>query len=350
MITRDAFRTIVTATLVAACASSLRGLAPAADTPALQWRTEPGHSVALLRGEQVVWQLNHSAQENKAYFHPIALPDGPTLTWDRPPDHVWHHALWFSWKFINGVNYWEIDPQTGRPAGRTTWSNVTVETRTDFSARIRMDLAFVDPAGVAVMTGTRDVEVSAPDTSGKYHLDWTCRFTAGNKDVLLDRTPLPGEPGGVDWGGYAGLSVRFAPGLNDRRAVSSRGPIPLENGVFRGPAAAMDYSGVIGGKPVGIAICDHPSNLNHPTPWYVIASDPMSYISPAVICFQPTTVPAGKSFTLRYRVIVHPDRWDAARLRREAEQYGQPLGGATKRSVEDIGYQAAAGQPLGRGK
>ena len=40
------------------------------------------------------------------------------MTADRPPDHIWHHGLWFSWKFINKVNYWEIYPAK-RPAGGT---------------------------------------------------------------------------------------------------------------------------------------------------------------------------------------------------------------------------------------
>lgn len=306
--------------LIAACALIV-GDVRAEAAPELSWRTEAGQSVALLRGEQVVWRFNYAADQNKAYFHPVALPGGPTLTWDRPPDHVWHHALWFSWKYINKVNYWEINRRTGKPAGRTVWSDVEVERRPDFSARIAMDLAFVNPDGVEVMTGQRTVEVSPPEDNGRYHLDWTCGFTAGEKDVKLDRTPVPGEPGGRTWGGYAGLSVRFAKGLADRAAVTTDGPAPFEKGFYRGKAAAMDYNGTLEDRPVGIAMCDHPSNLNHPTPWYAIASRPMSYFSPAVICFQPHTLPAGQSMTLRYRVIVHPGRWDAKRLEREQQQY-----------------------------
>ena len=83
----------------------------------------------------------------------------------------------------------------------------------------------------------------------------------------------------------------------------------------------MDYSGWIQDGAVGIAVCDHPENLNHPTPWYAIRSQPMSYFSPAVICFEPHTLKAGQCFTLRYRVIVHPDRWDAPRLAKEYRRF-----------------------------
>lgn len=83
----------------------------------------------------------------------------------------------------------------------------------------------------------------------------------------------------------------------------------------------MDYSGVIDGQPQGIGICDHPDNLNHPTPWYAIRTGVMSYFSPAVVCHGPHSLPAGESLTLRYRVIVHGGRWDAAELRREYDEF-----------------------------
>ena len=83
----------------------------------------------------------------------------------------------------------------------------------------------------------------------------------------------------------------------------------------------MDYNGLVDGQPIGVAICDHPDNLNHPTPWYAIRSKVMSYFSPAVICFAPHKLAAGEKLTLRYRVIVHPNRWDAARLRSEYKRF-----------------------------
>ena len=183
-----------------------------------------------------------------------------------------------------------------------------------------MDLAFVDPAGVTVMTGTRQIEISAPSKDGQYTFDWTCSFTAGDQDVNLDRTPLPSEPNGVAWGGYAGLSFRFAKLLTDRQAVTAAGPINFDEGRYRGEAPAMDYNGTINGHPVGVTICDHPSNLNHPTPWYAITAG-MSYFSPAVICNSPYVLPSNQSFTLRYRVIVHREQWNAKQVEQAHANY-----------------------------
>jgi hypothetical protein len=303
-------------------ASLLISAAQADDTTPWQWKQEPGQSVALTRGETVVWQFRYASDQPKPFFHPLSLPDGPVLTWNRPPDHPWHHALWFSWKFLNGVNYWEPNRSTGQPDGRTQWSNARIATNPDHTATIEMDLTYRPSDQPVVLTEKRVVEVSCPDASGRYHFDWSSTFTAGETDVEFSRTPLPGEPGGKAWGGYAGLSVRLAKELSERAAAKTDGPVDFGDGsTHRSRSTAMDYNGLIDGRPVGIAVCDHPDNVNHPSPWYAIASQPMSYFSPAVICYGSHTLPAGESFVLKYRVIVHQGRWDAAKLQQEFRRF-----------------------------
>ncbi|MBN2473542.1 MAG: PmoA family protein [Pirellulales bacterium] len=302
----------------------------AAGGSAAEWsfRQEPGKSLTLKRAETTVWQFHYGADVPKPFFDPVALPDGRNLTWNRPPDHPWHHGLWFAWKFLDKVNYWEPEGNADQPPGRTEWSDVDVSAHEDGSARIAMKLTYRPAGERPVLTENRVVEIAAPDRTGQYHFDWTSTFTAGAKDVELSRTPLEGEPGGVGWGGYAGLSLRLARALTDRAADTTEGPVEFDQqSRYRGKAPAMDYHGLIDGKPVGVAVCDHPDNLNHPSPWYAIRDEPMSYFSPAVLCYGPYTLKAAKSLTLRYRIIVHPGRWDAKRLR---QQYDRFVGAATE--------------------
>jgi hypothetical protein len=297
---------------------------PAPQLPAgdFAWQQREG-SIALTRQGAIIWQFNYGTNQPKPFFHPLALPGGPVLTADRPPDHPWHHALWFSWKFINDLNYWEPNPGSPLSEGRTEWQGAEVTTARDFSARIAMDLRYRPAGKDPVLTEHRAIEVSPPDTQGVFHLDWTMTFTAASNDVVLNRTPIPGQPGGVAWGGYAGLSVRFANALTDARALSEAGLVEFSEGTYRGKASAMDYSGVVQEKEAGIAIIDHPDNLNHPSPWYVIRNTQMRYFSPAVICFQPHTIPASQSLRLRYRVIVHPGRWEQTDLRQAMDGYAK---------------------------
>ena len=297
-----------------------------AGQPAWRWESQAGKSLALIGPGGILWQFRYDQTLDTVYFHPLSTADGKTLTWDIPPDHIWHHGLWFSWKFINKVNYWEIDPKTGRPEGRTTWNNVKVIAREDFSAGVGMDLAYCPAAeSDPVLTEKRTIEITQPDAEGGYSMDWTSVFTAV-RAIVLDRTPLPDEPGGQSWGGYSGLSVRFAKDVAERQVTTSDGPIiGFQEDRYRGEHTAMDYSGLFDGRPAGIAFCDHPDNPRSPTPWYAIREAVMSFFTPAVICYGPMTLKPGQSMTLRYRVFIHPGRWDAGRLRAEYQRFaGKP--------------------------
>lgn len=309
----------------------------AGESEDFQWE-EKAHSVALVQNGKAIWRFHYGSSERvpylgKTFFHPVAIPskktdDAPVvLTCNSPDDHPWHHGLWFSWKFLNGVNYWEVDRNTGKAQGETRLVKEKTTLRADFSATILLDLEYVpgsgqEDAGEVILKERRRIDISPPEENGSYHFDWTCRFTANDRAVRFDRTPLPGEPGGVGYGGYAGLSMRFSKEMSDRGAVSTKGPVEFnDQNRHRSKAKAMDYFGKIGGHTAGLAFCDHKDNRNHPTPWYVIASPHMSYYSPAVICYQPFQLKAGDSFTLQYRAIAHPGKFDAEKLRNAFEAF-----------------------------
>ena len=58
----------------------------------------------------------------RPHIHPVPPPSGAELTRDAPPDHPWHHALWFTIKYVNEENFWEEQPPYGvlRHAGAPT--------------------------------------------------------------------------------------------------------------------------------------------------------------------------------------------------------------------------------------
>lgn len=266
-------------------------------------------TLALQKQGKVVWQFNFDKSRGKPYFHPVCLTDGTELTWLRPPDHIWHRALWFAWKSINGLNYWEEDRTTGLSQGRTEITDVKLTPHDDSSAQIEITLSYHPPEKPAVLTEKRMIDISAPDDKGRYRMDWQSTFTAGAEDVLLNRTPIPGEKGGKAWGGYAGLSVRLAKGISKCQVLDSEGRKDMA--AHGKNARWMDFNGQVApGKTAGIAIFDHPKNLRHPSPWYVSmnAKIPFGYFSPAPLFNEPYTLKAGQSLALRYRILIHPDR------------------------------------------
>ena len=294
-------------------------------TTGYNWR-QTDSSVALLNNGHIVWQLNYKKEEGRPYFHPLCLTNGEELTWLRPPDHPWHRALWFSWKYINGRNYWEEDNKTGRVDGETEVVSVKVAAGKNYSAGVEMSLSYHPPNKPAVLTEKRLLDISAPDETGSYHIDWCSTFTAADKDVLLNRTPIMGQPGGVSWGGYAGLSIRLAKGTSDWQATDSEGHRYSKTSAKN--ARWLDFNfKTANGTAAGIAVFDHPENMRNPTPWYVIMNpqdkSPFGYFSPAVLYNEPYTLAAGESFTLRYRILVHPGGTNIQFIESESQQFSK---------------------------
>ena len=280
-----------------------------------RWR-HTDSSLALVKNDKVVWQFNFDEKQSKPYFHPLSLTDGTELTWLRPPDHPWHKALWFSWKYINGLNYWEEDATTGRSEGITELLDVKVVANKDYSAEIEIKLIYHPPTMPAVLTEKRTMTVHPPDENGCYRIDWQSIFTTGDEDVILDRTPILGEEQGKSWGGYAGLSVRLAENASDLQVIDSQGRKNLQANKKHGRWLDFSFK-TAAGNIGGIAMFDHPLNPRHPSPWYVIIAEPMCYFSPALLFYKPYTLPAGKSLTLRYRILIHPGRAESELMEKE---------------------------------
>ena len=289
-----------------------------------QWKKSEQSLALTDHSGAVIWQFNHPPAPIKPHFHPVGLPGQPALTWKAPPDHIWHLGLWFSWKYINGRNYWETNLE-GRSEGLTRLVTFTPEMRTDGSARLEMNLAYQEaPDTLAVLREQRTVDISAPGEDGSFRMDWTMTFTAGKTPVHLDRTALPTEPDGKPWGGYAGLTWRFAKELEDWRVVNSNG---LRDMTGHGkPSPAADFSGRIGKHEQGVAILDHPQNLRAPTPWYIAMEKetPFACLIASPLFQQSYQLPSGESFTLKYRVVIHPRRWGPEELQKASRDYVRP--------------------------
>jgi HEAT repeat protein len=174
----------VSAELNAAAASA--AAAPvqlaALDAPANYTWDEQADSLALLNNGQIVWKFNYQADAAKPYFHPVALPNGDILTEPLPADHPWHRALWFSWKEINGINYWEEND--GQATGKTVTKNVSVHKQPDFGCHLIMDLSYHEEGKPDVLTERRHIHISPPLADHSYWMNWQSSFTA-QSDVEL---------------------------------------------------------------------------------------------------------------------------------------------------------------------
>jgi hypothetical protein len=262
-----------------------------------------GHSIELSDGSRRLWRYVYSGKP-KPYFHPLSSPSGHVLTNFEPSDHVWHRGLWFTFKFVNGENFWEENDPYGTQrtlAPPTTW------TGPGDRIAIASKLTWERPNGAGTIFRESRTFTHVPIGVDAYALDFDTTLIPWF-NVLLDRTPF------TTWGGYGGLIIRGSRSWLDARHLLADGSTnPRPTGV---PAIWCDLSGKLdGGKDLsaGVAMFDHPANPRHPTPWYG-ATGPGLYLSSAPLFHEPMPLKKGDALRLRYRVLVHDRMWEKDRL------------------------------------
>jgi len=109
------------------------------------------------------------------------------------------------------------------------------------------------------------------------------------------------------------LSVRVAQSMEGRRGGRIRNAhgAVTEAETWGKRAAWCDYSGVVDGHTVGIALFDHPSNFRHPTYWHVRDYGLMTSNPFGLSFFEGQghdgthVIPAGANLTFRHRILIH---------------------------------------------
>lgn len=103
-----------------------------------------------------------------------------------------------------------------------------------------------------------------------------------------------------------------------------------EPAIWGKPADWVEYSGMVSGKPVSVAVFDHPKSFRHPTTWHaraygLLAANPFGLRE---FTNNPEkdgswTVPEGKSITFRYRVVISDGNLAAAQIASMYRQYSE---------------------------
>jgi hypothetical protein len=235
----------------------------------------------------------------RPYLHPVRTPAGALLTVDAPADHPWHHALWFTIKFVNGENFWEEYDEFG------TLRTRHVEELGGGGVRATIDWVRPDGERVAV-SETREI-VPRAVSEHAYALDWREELVpvAG---TVFDRTPF------TTWGGYGGLTIRGAPDWHDTALVLPDGSRRDRLLGERAPWCALSGLAPAGDgrdDERGVVVADHPGNPRFPTPWYgsnradTYGEGWANFLNAAFLWDEPLTVAAGTPLRLRYFVLVH---------------------------------------------
>lgn len=253
---------------------------------------EPG-LVDLSAGGRLVARYQSAPAPMKPYVKELFTPSGVQVLLDSPSDHVHHHGLMFALA-AGGVDFWSEKPaeKFGSQAPRAGETKAA-------SGSISQALDWKSPAGAVVVTESRSIQLSAPVTDGPNVLTWTSAMNA----------PTGGVPVVLSGAHYFGLGLRLLPDLNGKAVFihSDR----ATGTVYRGeesltPGRWCAVQGEVGGKPVTVAMFDHPQNPRQPAVWFTMAK-PFAYLSATLdVEKHPQPLVAGAPLVCRYGVAL----WD----------------------------------------
>ena len=247
--------------------------------------------------------------DRSCYFHPLWAPSGEIITGDFHPDHAHHRGLWFAWVKATcqgrEANFWEIQE------GRGKIVNVAVRTP---SGPVFADLW----AGNHWMGGTQ-VFVTEILLARVYALPGKLR--------VFDLTSRQEASNGLELGKmhYGGLGFRGRDEWNEKGAVLD---VLTSEGKTRKDANAtkarwIDYTGRLGAEGWGgILAIEHPSNPRFPNGVRVHPS--MAFFSSTLVQPDAYTIKQGEPLVLRYRIVLHDGKPDAALAERLAADFASP--------------------------
>lgn len=272
----------------------------------------------------------------KPYLHPLRTASGIQVTRGYPMDqsiageahdHPHHRGLWFTHGDVNGWDFWGIE--NPGPAPKKGKGHVV--------------LRKIEKVTSGKQSGTIDATFGWQSGSGEPLLMESRRMTFYSDPQLrtidFDITLSPQTEvtfGDTKEGMFA---VRLAPGLEEAqpkdiaepkrtgRMVNAQAKAGEKN-VWGKRSEWADYSGLIDGERVGIAILDHPSNPRHPTYWHARAYGLFATNIFGVHDFEndksrdgSLTIKPGQPLRFRFRVVIHPGDDTAAGIRGIFEKY-----------------------------
>ena len=234
----------------------------------------------------------------KPYVEKLFTPSGVNVLRDAPSDHLHHHGLMFAVR-VNGVNFWEERPESGKQ------EHVSDEREKDVTDSFKEKLRWTGPdEGSIQLEETRTIVRYSE--AGITLLTWQSAMHG------LDGNPAPTYTGT----NYNGLGMRFLESMDkDGTFFNAAGGTGVA-GTNVTKSNWCAYTASADGKLVTVAMFDHPTNERHPATWYTMDT-PFAYLS-ATLALDTESLQKA-DLTLTYGVAA----WDGTKTKENVEEVYQ---------------------------
>jgi hypothetical protein len=237
-------------------------------------------------------------------------------------DHPHHRGMYFAHGDINGINFWQTEPQKGpaqavpqKNPGTGLWQGsmrlkqIVAAKGGTKSGTIKAAFEGLDAFGKPIMTDTRTITFYSDPRLRT--IDYEVVIHALEKLTFRDTKE----------GTFA---IRLATSMTEEkgggRMVNAEGK-ETEKNVWGKRSAWVDYSGPVDQHTVGVAIFDNPANPRYPTYWHSRGYGLHAANIFGVHDFTgdktqdgSMTIQPGNELHFRYRVVIHDGDAAAAKI------------------------------------
>jgi hypothetical protein len=240
--------------------------------------TEQGGKLRIeLNGELFTEYIFKDEERHFPLFFPVLGPGQVPMTRNyplkmiegEPTDHIHHQSLWFAHSDVNGHSFWAVQKYKDNEPGKTVHRGFKEIVSGKDAGHFVSENDYVAADGTIIMSDTRTVRFLAPaNADAPRALDITIAFHASHGPVRFGDEK------------DAGMAIRINPALQvAKRTGKGTETVPAEGHLLNSEGISgeetwgkrarwVDAYGQVDGKPVGVAIFDHPSNPGYPTYWH----------------------------------------------------------------------------------
>ena len=242
-------------------------------------------------------------QGKRPYLHPVRDASGKiVLTEDRPDDHPWQHGIFTGFHQVNGYNYWKEDQ------GKQRFVKLLDLKESSEKISWRSLIELVDPNGKVVLEEENAITIYSPESADTYMIDFDFLLRAKEEDVKFGKFFVGGLSVRMPWDKANPRQTHLnSNGLRNRACEQKR-------------ASWCNVERPFANETYGIAILDHPGNLNHPPGW---RADEQGLINPNVSFLSDWSIPANQQQAFRNRILIYRGTATSEKLNSYFNKYAQ---------------------------
>lgn len=258
--------------------------------------------------------------QRSGYLHPVNTPRGKRLTRIQPEDHYHHYGIWNPWTHTlfegDTLDFWNLYKKQGTVRFAEMLKKNTGPVFSEFEV-LHEHIVLKNDADKLALNEIQNIKVF-PLNQSQYLMDITIQYECA--------TDQPFKIIQYRYGGFGWRTTEEWDNQNSR-VLSSEGN--TRKNADGSTARWCIVDGKLNDGHGGALMLSHPENYNHPEPLRVWPEDQYGrgdlFVNFANTKTTDWTFEPGKTYTLKYQLIVYDGKMEVASAEQAWNQFAKPL-------------------------